>query len=391
MVGQLLKYGKRYAAIEHAEKGSFNLLQLTKKKDEFVISKNKQTDSFEVILEELKGQKHLFLIINDTQVLSKKIASTTSETISMVRTAFPNISLSDFYYEVYTTGTASFVSIARKEMVDTLISNYKKAGISVIDFSLGNIVIKNLEGFIANKTLFSSNAKIDFNENTIQEIHKKLPLKERYLINDLEISNTDVLPLGGIIAYYSKNLSSIISKELKESYTQKHFFNLGLKAGLGFLLCTLLINFIFFSSYRNQVGNLTRELQLSKTYKNQLNNLQNKVTQKKQLVKSVNSASKSKLSKYIDEIGISVPNTVLLTQIEYQPKNGIQKSEKKLQFESNKMFVKGTSKDNEAFTKWISVLEKTAWIKNISINEYGKGKKTTSIANFAFIITTDNE
>ena len=32
MIRQILKYGKTYAAIEHAEKGVYNLLQLTKKK-----------------------------------------------------------------------------------------------------------------------------------------------------------------------------------------------------------------------------------------------------------------------------------------------------------------------------------------------------------------------
>jgi Tfp pilus assembly protein PilN len=280
------------------------------------------------------------------------------------------------------------VSIARKEVVDTVISTYKKAGISVIDFSLGNIVIKNLHPFISNETVYSSNAKIDFDEHTLTEIQKEIPPKENYKINDLEVSNTAILSLGGIIAYYSKNASSSISKELKESYGQKRFFDVGLKVGLGFFMLLLLINFLFFSSYRDQVGKLTGELQLSETYKNQLNSLQSEVAQKKQLVKSVNSASNSKLSKYIDEIGISVPKTILLTKIEYQPKNGIQKADKKLQFAAHKIIIKGASKENEAFTQWISFLEKTPWIQRISINEYGKGKKITATASFEFIITT---
>ena len=388
MVWQSLTYGNSYAAIEHAEKEVFNLLQLTKNKNEFVISKNKQTDGFEKIIEALKGQKHVFIIINDAHVLSKKVANTSSEALSIVRTAFPTISIRDFYYEVLKNETHSFVSIARKEVVDTVISTYKKAGISVIDFSLGNIVIKNLHPFISNETVYSSNAKIDFDEHTLTEIQKEIPPKENYKINDLEVSNTAILSLGGIIAYYSKNTSSSIYKELKERYGQKRFFDVGLKVGLGFLMLLLLVNFLFFSSYRDQLGKLTGALQLSETYKNQLNSLQSEVTQKKQLVKSVNSASNSKLSKYIDEIGISVPKTILLTKIEYQPKNGIQKADKKLQFAANKIIIKGASKENEAFTQWISFLEKTPWIQNISINEYGKGKKITATASFEFIITT---
>lgn len=390
MSKQLLIYGKNYTAIEHAENNSFNLLQLTKQKNELVISNNEQTHSFEKNIEELKGQKHIFLIVNNEKVLSKKVTDTSLERTSIVRNAFPSISMSDFYYEILVTETDSFVSIVRKEVVDKIISAYKEKGISVIDFSIGNLVIKNLKDLIGDKTLFSSNAKIYFDSKTIKEISKENTSKVIYSINDLEVSNTTILPLAGIISYYSKNASSTISEELKENYIQKLFFDVGLKVGLGFLMMILLINFLFFSSYREQVSNLTGELQLSETYKNQLNSLQSEVTQKKQLVESVNSASNSKLSKHIDELGVSVPNTVLLSQIQYQPKKGIQKAYKKLQFESNKLMVKGTSKENEAFTKWISVLEKTTWIQNVSINAYGKGKKTNSIANFEFIITTND-
>ena len=133
MVAQLLTYGKSYAAIEHADKGFFNFLQLTKKKQEFVFSKNKQTNNFENIIKEVKGQEHFFLIVNDEQVLSKKVEITNAETIAIVRTAFPNISISDFYYDVHSSGSNSFISIARKEGVDAIISKYKKAGIFVIE------------------------------------------------------------------------------------------------------------------------------------------------------------------------------------------------------------------------------------------------------------------
>jgi hypothetical protein len=387
---QQLIYGKRYAAIEHAENSTFNYLELTKKKNEFIISKKNQITKFENITEELKGQKHFFLVINNEQVLFKKVTVSNTKPSLILRTAFPNIISSDFYFEVHSTDTASFIAIARKEIVDTLILKYQKAGIAVIDFSLGNIVVKNLQTFVGNESIHSSNAKIDFEAVTISEIKKGEISNEVYNINDLKVSNTEVLPLAGIIGYYSKNPSSSISKKLKQRYLQKRFFDVGLKTGLGFLLAILLINFLFFSSYREKVGNLTGELQVSETYKNQLNKLQKEVSQKKRLVKSVNSASNSKVSKYIDELGVSTPNTILLSQMSYQPKKGVVRADKQIIFDPNKILVKGTSKENENFSNWISVLEKKEWIKNISILEYGKGKKTSSISNFEFIITNND-
>jgi len=387
VIGKQLTYGKKYAAIEHAENGRFHVLELTKKKNEFVISNKIQTTEFKTITKELKGQKHVFLVVNNEQILSKKITISSSEPKSILRTAFPSIAIRDFYFEVYSTNTATFVAIVRKEIVDSLISKYQEAGIAVLDFSLGNLAIKNLRHFLGNKKMYTSNAQITVDKETISEIKKDTPLEEIYNINELKVYNTEVLPLAGIIGYYSKHPSSTLFKKLKEKYLQKRFFDLGLKTGLVFLVTILLINFLFFSSYREKVGRLRGELQLIETYKNQLNKLQKEATQKKRLVKSMNSASNSKVSKYIDELGISVPNTLLLSQINYQPRKGVVRTDKQIVFDRHKILVKGSSKNNENFSRWISVLEKKEWIKNISILEYGKGKKTSSTANFEFIIS----
>ncbi|WP_405610888.1 hypothetical protein [Polaribacter sp. Asnod1-A03] len=390
MIHQSIKYGKNYAAIEHAENGFFSILQLTQKNKEFVVTQKNITKNLENGIEFLKGQKHLFLVLNDEKVLSKKILSTNSDEKILIRNAFPNISLSDFYYQVYQNTNYSFVCIARRDSIDHLLNYYSQKGISVIDFSLGNLVIQNLQPFIENKKLFSSNAQIEFDNNSISDIKKINTSNENYLINDLEVSNIEILPLAGIISYYIKNASSVISKELKQKYFHKRFFDVGLKVGLGFLLILLLGNFFFFSSYRDKVNDFTGELQLRESYKSQLNKLQEEVTQKKRLVESVQSASNSKLSQYIDELGSSTPNTTLLSQVFFQPIEGVQKKEKELLFNPNQIIVKGVSKENEGFSDWISFLEQKKWIKKISIHTYGKGKEARSTSTFEFIITTDD-
>ncbi len=387
MIQQTLKYGKNYAAIEHAEKGSITILQLTQKKKVFDITQRTTTKDLEKGIEFLKGQKHVFLVLNDEQVLSKKIALVNDDEKILIKNAFPNISLADFYYEVYQNNSHSFVCIARRDTVDKIIYIYQKKGISVIDFSLGNLVIENIQPFVGNRTLFSSNAQIEFDSN-IQNILKTITSDENYSINDLELTNKEILSLAGIISYYTKNESSTIQSELNERYFHKRFFDIGLKTGLGFLLVILLANFFFFSSYRDKVGDLMGELQLSGTYKNQLNKIQEEVTQKKRLVESVQSASNSKLSEYIDVLGGSTPNTILLSQIHFQPIEGIQKKDKPLAFKENQIVVKGISKENQGFSNWVSLLEQKKWIKNISIHEYGKGKKTGNNSAFKFIITT---
>jgi Tfp pilus assembly protein PilN len=100
--------------------------------------------------------------------------------------------------------------------------------------------------------------------------------------------------------------------------------------------------------------------------------------------------SNTKFSQYYDEIGKSLPTALLLTQIYYQPLKGIQKENQAIDTEKNSLLIKGVSSDDEAFTNWISRLEKEKWISNVSITEYGKGKKEHENRLFTFIFTCND-
>lgn len=387
MILEQLIYGRKYAAVEHAEVSRFHYLQLAKQQREFVIAEKEHHSNFDSILETLKGQKHLFVIFNDEQILSKKIETASTETKVILRTAFPNIALSDFYYEILRVGSYSYVNIARKKYIDSWLYKYTGAKISVIDFSLGNLTIKNLKDFIKEKTLFTTNAEITFGLDTIDNIKKETVKEDQYSINDLVVSNTELLPLGGILSYYSKNSASLKHKELEEKYRHKRFFDIGFKFALGFLFTLLLGNTFLFSHYQNKVATIKDELQLSNTYKTQLSFLQYKVDQKNRLLQSVESASNLKLSKYMDEIGLSIPHTILLSEILYQPIKGSKRADKPIVFDIKKINIKGTSKDDEAFAAWISLLEQKNWISNIETKAYGKGRKRKPASSFEFSIT----
>ena len=65
MFTETLKYGTQYSAIEHAEQDSYHYLQLTKKKQELVVSARKKATSFQEFLPQLKGLKHHYLLEYD--------------------------------------------------------------------------------------------------------------------------------------------------------------------------------------------------------------------------------------------------------------------------------------------------------------------------------------
>ena len=58
-----LTYGHSFCAVEHAYNTSFQVLEVTKKQKELVISKQENYSSQKAVFESLKNKKHLFLIL----------------------------------------------------------------------------------------------------------------------------------------------------------------------------------------------------------------------------------------------------------------------------------------------------------------------------------------
>ena len=177
---QFIKYGDTFCAIEHANNDVCYLLQLKKKQKELVISKQEKFSKQETLLNSLTNQKHIFLIVNNEQVLSKSIDFVNQSKQRVVKTAFPNISLQDFYYQVTQDSSRSHIAICRKEVLDKIIGIYTDKKISVINFSLGNLAVKSLLPFFENKTLSTSNAEIVIENNEIISITKETQKEQTY-------------------------------------------------------------------------------------------------------------------------------------------------------------------------------------------------------------------
>ncbi len=385
-------YGSIYSAAEHTNNGKeqINFLQLEKKKKELIVKTSSQFS----LLEELSKNsvKHLFLVINNQQVLTKKVSFTNENELMLVQEAFPNISVSDFYFDTYSNNDTSFVAIARKEYVDTLIKKYTEKGIAVVGIGLGNLTIKSLLNYIQpNSTIVTTNNSIILEETEIDRIEKYHAEKQLFSINGLEISNYDVLSLSGILSYYTNTFLGLeeINNRLTDTYEKKKFFSNSLSLALGILLFILLINFFIFNNYFSKSDRLATELSLNKTYKDQLISLQKEVKTKEMVLESLQSASQSKVAVYLDKIGELVPNSILLTAINYQPITSRFKKGKEIKVNFQKIMVGGIVKENADFTLFIDALEKEKWVDTVTILDFSKKGATKS--SFELLISRNYE
>jgi len=390
MLGKALKYmkyGSYYAAVEHQsndENKPLALLVLKKEKNEFRVETQKRLSSIKEVAETLKKNQHLYLIINNNQVLSKSVKKELNEDRAL-QNGFATIKISDFYYEIVQLEDSTHISICRKEHIQKLIADYNRHHLNIIGFTLGNSAIIHLLPFLESTSVSTSNASIAIANNLITSIDLKDNVDEHpYLINGIEILNNYTLPLAAVISYYSNGIktagnfnsyNTLISKE----FAQKRFFNLGLKTGLAVLFISLLINFLLFDYYNGHNETLSQNSQINQSYKEQLLLLTNELNDKKKLVDDISNSTSSKTSFYFDQIGLSVPTTISLNSIGYQPVLKNIEEGKKIILSEQTLFIKGSSSNGENFLNWVKSLEKFDWIKSVDIVDYGTGKKLSTM------------
>lgn len=379
------KFGTLFCGVEHTffdHKEEINVLLLKKKRDEFLLKEKIKCESVHELNGRLQKDQHLYLIISSDKILSKTLEGVFTGK-NAIAEAFPNLNSNDFYYEVYNTTQKTFVSIGRKEYITNFLASYKKQHLNVVGFSLGNLIVSQFKDIAQYNHLETSHSRIVFEDNEVESIEPltKVSNKE-YTLNGLHISNFSVLPLAGIIAYYTQRTFTDSNFEnesirLLSHFKQQRIFKVGLTSGLAFIFISLLVSFLFFNSYNSTINSVTAELELNKTYKNSLLELTEEVRKKERLVTDY-SLSHSKVSWYLDQLGSSLPTSITLTVLNYQPQLKNIKKGKQVLIDENTIVIKGVSTINEDFSNWMSQLEKSEWIEKATIKDYGTHKKSTT-------------
>lgn len=381
-----LKFGKEYTAIEYtSSKGKevIEVLILRKHQNKFNVRLQNQYHSLVDVKSALHKTNHFFLIINNHHVISKIISKEENEHIALQKT-FPSLKIIDFYYEIIQLEESTYVAICRKENVENLVTKLNDKNLNCIGFSLGNCCINELIPFVKTTCLGTSNASISIQDSKLKSITLNPSIEpENYTINGLDISNSKTLTLAGIISYYT-NQSNTVSNfkneqhKLTKEFTVENYFKKGSKISLGLLFTLLLINFLTFDYYTKKVEDLTIKNELNKTNTAELVLLLNDINSKKRLVEDSVNSKVSITSFYFDEIGESIPTTIVLNSLSYQPILKRIEDQKEIMLKTNFISIKGESTNADRFTNWLSKLEEMEWIESVKISVYGKSKIGTS-------------
>ena len=392
MLKDWLLYNNRFCAVEHSfnhqGEENFHFLQLKKKGKELILDRKKTFSTHEELIDFLKESKlrQVVLVFNNQQVLSKKVTKT-GENINIFQLAYPNLNSTEFYYQYKKTNDNIFLAVTRKSYIDNLIELYSSNQISVLDFSLGNLSVFEIANLFQTTEITTSNSKILLKHEKVINITPKHFDYKNYDINGLNINSDSLLSLGIIISFYLKT-NFHHTKTHFNSFKNKVIFNKGYKTALSFCLVILFINFLFFSSYYKEVTELNSYIEINNSTKENLKLLNNEVIEKEKLLNQIQNYSSISIAKYIDEIAYTTPNTILLTELNYQPFLNTIKEKKEIKNELKTIRISGNFKSNSDISNWVDIIEKLTWVKEVSNL---KIENTKQISKFHFSIIIKNE
>ncbi|WP_323028506.1 hypothetical protein [Gelidibacter japonicus] len=393
-----LLFGNQYCGIEHTSIGgkeTINATILKKTKKELNIDNIYQFNSIEHLSESIPKNTHAFLILNNENVLTKKVENGQKEAVKLVHQAFPNININDFMYEVLVQNDVHFVSICRRSYIKEVIKSYESKRIYILNLSLGNLIIANITDFIDEKIISTANAEIEISNNEISRIESSQTMDDtNYGLNGLEVNSKSILTLSAALVSALDNHKSITNfepekRQLTTAYGHTVFFRKFLAFALIFVFTALIMNFLAFNHYFNKSNTLEQSAQVNQNIKTQVAELNEKVSKSQKMVGDLLNNNNSKSSYFINEIVKNLPTSVQLKELNYQPLLKRIKAEEAIKNEVEVILVSGESTDSNIFSDWIALLEKKKWLSKVEVTDYAD--ISTKRADFKFKILLSHD
>ncbi|MFS4493205.1 hypothetical protein [Maribacter sp. 2308TA10-17] len=383
--------GDNYYGLEVCEYGNrieFYLLQIQRKKQELFIVQEEVFTSINDLVEVIQKGVPLFLVVNTSKVLVKILPPTTdTNQKGLVHNAFPNLDFDSFYYELVRTNKNLIISICRKEHIDKYLKELSELQLPVKHVFIGISPISNSLNYFPSGKLSLSNTDLILNEgvmeNTLPHSSDEVVVQKEYQINGLKVKNTYLLVFSGVLGHLLKSFNSDgnlkeVNSYLGNEFKNKRHFKLLLRSSLAFVLGLLFINFLVFNYYFEQVNTLEETLTVNKANKEQLVQLNADVKKKEERLNAVLAMANSNTSEILDELAQSLPVSILLNEIQYQPLQKPLRESKPVVLENKVLKISGKASNSNDFYNWIADLEKFLWIDRVETTDYDYSSKNIS-------------
>ena len=203
-------------------------------------------------LKEVNRKLPVSLVLTGKGVLTKKLRLQGDE--NPVLSVFPQGNPAEFYYQVLKGDPYSYVSIARRSLVDHAVASIQQAGFRVLDISLGFTAIEPLLSFIEQPAFNTATYSLRAAQGVITDFElqqTELLNQEEYLISQQYLRSYDLLAFAAATGLLIGNEHSDIEilRVQREELKYQRYFRTATLSLLMFVFIVLLLNFFVYSYY----------------------------------------------------------------------------------------------------------------------------------------------
>lgn len=385
-----LAKGTTFYGLEVFQSGGatqYHITEIARRKGELHIVRSNTFGNMEAMAKELKPQLPLYLVYNTASVITKTIEKSSAlKQRALVENLFPGLNFEDFLYQIAPVRNCLLVSICKKKELEDLMETLKSNKIQLVGASLGPGPLHSIIDFLQEASITTNSETIaleDANNNSITIARQEKPQLTTYDLNGLAVDHTDVLGFGGVVDFLSdsngvdSNFGNTV-EGFRNNFTTNRTFTLLLRSFIVILLGILLVNFLVFNRYFEGVGRLRTNLALDSENKKNLTLIRNRVNEKEKKVDALISRSNSRSTYYLDRLAATVPQSILLSEIQYQPLARPVQDNKPIELERNTILVLGSSKNSADFSDWINRMEAIDWVETVETKDYDYSNNNSS-------------
>lgn len=359
-------------------KDSFTLIaqELEDKKGSIEITKRWVDISLEELAKINTKKLPTYFSIGGKGIIHKKVKfndyTKEQELLSQV---LPNAVLKDFYIQqTNLLNHECWVSIIRKDVLDSLLYQFKEQQLFSVQVYLGPFVLENIFPHIDNPVVKTTTHELLVENNNIIQMDSlgSVSEGEEYNIEGEHVNSHEIIAFSSGLSHFIPliELNPIVCNEITaikdEFYNKNKYVVVGFSILVFFFLLTI-GNMMLNNSYQSINNTLQYQVSSNKKYIDELKILQNELAINEEFVNNSGLTKASKVSFYADQIALSIPNSIQLNQLFINPSEKRIKKSEDVQFNYNKMKLMGSVSSSIELNYWIKELKKYEWIADIVV------------------------
>ena len=359
----------------------YQLMQILFINDELKIEKRRfSTTIDEEFRDYLKKDYPVILHVEGSNIINKQVENKTGYRNDLIFKA----NLNEFYFYEYHQNKDIFISVTRKQSIDAIMRQLSDLNLYVIHLSFGSFVMANLLAIIKEyPTISSSNYTLNIDDNEILSFRNDSPTDIEYIINGDTFNQRELPLLAAFFDYKFPNPSIEFDTEfLTENNTEFKFkkrFKIAAVFTLVFFLISLLASHLLMGLYLDSLAEKKSEYALSQQTIVEVNILKEEKELKEKILKTSGISNKSFITKYVADIGNSIPKDITLNAIHVMPSQKKIKPKEKINFNISSIIINGETNNDLAFNDWLKKIEDFLWVNKMDIHKYTQQTKNLNV------------